>query len=92
MAEARIRRRYVFSGFVQGVGFRYRARHAAELFGVTGWVRNDLSGTVTMELQGGAAAIEAVREAIERGRYVRVEDVSVRELPLETEEHGFSVR
>lgn len=92
MAETRIRRRYVFSGLVQGVGFHYRARHAAELYGVSGWVHNDLSGTVTMELQGGAAAIEAVLEAIERGRYVRVEDVSVRSLPLVAEERGFVVR
>ena len=28
-----IRKRIVFSGWVQGVGFRYRARHAAELLG-----------------------------------------------------------
>ena len=92
MAEALIRRRYVFSGSVQGVGFRWRARHAAALYGVTGWVRNELSGTVTMELQGGAAAIAAVLEAIERGSYIRVEDVRVRTLPPEPEERGFAVR
>lgn len=32
-----IRRHITFYGWVQGVGFRYRARHAAELYGCTGW-------------------------------------------------------
>ncbi len=31
-----IRRHIVFTGSVQGVGFRYRARHATELYGCTG--------------------------------------------------------
>ena len=45
-----IRRHIAFYGWVQGVGFRYRARHAAELYGCTGWVRNEWDGTVTMEI------------------------------------------
>ena len=40
-----IRRRIRFYGFVQGVGFRFRARHAAALFGCTGFVRNEEDGT-----------------------------------------------
>lgn len=47
-----IRKRIVFHGWVQGVGFRYRARHAAEHLGATGWVRNEYDGSVTMEIQG----------------------------------------
>ena len=47
-----IRRRIRFLGRVQGVGFRYRARYAATAVGATGWVRNDVGGTVSMELQG----------------------------------------
>ena len=43
------RRHISFYGWVQGVGFRYRARHAAELYGCTGWVRNEWDGSVTME-------------------------------------------
>ena len=44
-----IRKHFHFWGWVQGVGFRYRARHAAELYGCTGWVRNDWDGTVSIE-------------------------------------------
>ena len=46
-----LRQRIVFYGWVQGVGFRYWARHAASMYGATGWVRNDPDGTVTMEIQ-----------------------------------------
>ena len=45
------RKHIVFYGWVQGVGFRYRARHAADLYGCTGWVRNEYDGSVSMEIQ-----------------------------------------
>ena len=47
-----IRRHITFTGYVQGVGFRYRVHHAASLYGCTGWVRNEWSRSVTMEIQG----------------------------------------
>ena len=84
-----IRRRIVFSGYVQGVGFRGRAHKAAELYGCTGWVRNDWDGTVTMEIQGTEEQIDAVILAIERGRYVRIENMDSRTLPVDGNESGF---
>ena len=36
-----IRKHIVFTGSLQGVGFRHRARHTAELYGCTGWVRDE---------------------------------------------------
>ncbi len=89
MSEAIIRRHLIFSGTVQGVGFRWRARRAAELYGVTGWVRNDRSGSVSMELQGTAAQIDMVLRAIERGLYIRVEELRARTIPTEEDERGF---
>ena len=53
-----IRKHIVFRGCVQGVGFRYRARCAADHFGCTGWVRNNWDDTVTMEIQGTPDRIE----------------------------------
>ena len=89
MADGIIRKRLVFSGVVQGVGFRWRSRRAAEAFGATGWVRNDWSGTVTMELQGTEKQIESVLAAIERGSYIRIESVDARNIPVEKNESGF---
>ncbi len=53
-----IRKRIVFSGWVQGVGFRWRARQAAQLFDCTGWVKNEYDGSVTMEIQGSEEQID----------------------------------
>lgn len=52
------RRRVVFSGRVQGVGFRATARGVARGWRVTGWVRNEPDGTVTMEVQGEGVEVE----------------------------------
>ena len=84
-----IRKRIVFSGWVQGVGFRYRARHAAELLGATGWVRNEYDGSVTMEIQGTEEQIDEVIRAIGRGRYVKIENMDVRTIPVIDHEQGF---
>ena len=73
-----IRKNIVCYGWVQGVGFRYRARHAADLYGAAGWVRNDPDGSVTMEIQGTEDQIDKVIIAIERGTYIRIEDMDVR--------------
>ena len=35
-----VRKHIFFSGWVQGVGFRYRALYAARAMGLTGWVQN----------------------------------------------------
>ena len=84
-----IRRRFAFTGWVQGVGFRYRARHAADLYGCTGWIRNEWDGSVTMELQGEPSAMDAVIRAIEAGRYVQIEGMDSRDIPLVADERGF---
>ena len=47
-----IRKRITFSGRVQGVGFRWRAEKAANMYRCTGWCRNEWDGSVTMEIQG----------------------------------------
>lgn len=86
-----IRRRILFHGWVQGVGFRYRAQHAAALYGCTGWVRNEEDGSVTMEIQGTKEAIGQVILAIERGAYIRIERMEKIDLPVEERECSFHI-
>ena len=43
---------------MQGVGFRWGAREAAQRLGVTGWARNRLDGTVEAEIQGEPEQVE----------------------------------
>ena len=86
-----IRRDISFYGCVQAVGFRYRALKAAELYGVTGWVRNEFDGSVRMQIQGTDDQIEQVILAIERGSYIRIENMESRTIPVVSEERGFRV-
>jgi len=86
-----VRKHFCFYGSVQGVGFRYRARHAAQLYRCTGWVRNEWDGSVSLELQGEEEDIDRVILAIEQGRYVRIENMDSRTVPV-LEERGFTVR
>ena len=87
--EKVIRQRIVFTGSVQGVGFRFRARHAAALYGCTGWVRNEYDGSVLMEIQGTEEQISQVILALERGTFVRIEGMEVKRIPAEADEGGF---
>ncbi len=84
-----LRQRIVFHGWVQGVGFRYWARHAASLHGATGWVRNDPEGTVTMEIQGTQEQIDKVIAAINNGRFISIDRMDVKSLPVIEEERSF---
>ena len=86
-----VRKHFCFYGSVQGVGFRYRARHAAQLYRCTGWVKNEWDGSVSLELQGEEEDIDRVILAIEQGRYVRIENMDSRTVPV-LEERGFTVR
>ena len=92
MSEERIRKRLVFHGVVQGVGFRWRARAAADAAGATGWVRNNFDGSVTMELQGTEAQIDRVVQSLDRALYVRIEALEARRIPVDAEERRFAVK
>ena len=87
-----IRKHITFYGWVQGVGFRYRAKHAAALYGCTGWVRNEWDGSVTMEIQGMEEAIDKVILAIEAGSYFHIENTDSRTIPVDMEERGFRTK
>ena len=74
----RIGRRFVITGRVQGVGFRYFTLDAAIREGVTGWVTNRSNGCVEAYLEGEAEAVTRVERAIRRGPPgARVETVQV---------------
>ncbi len=87
-----VRKHIVVSGRVQGVGFRYRVSHAAMLLNLTGWVRNDDCGTVTMELQGDESSIYRIIPMLEKSSWIRIEDWQEQNIPVEETERGFHVR
>ena len=52
MSDDRETRRYMVSGRVQGVGFRWFVEREAAVLGITGWVRNRENGSVEVMATG----------------------------------------
>ena len=77
---------------VQGVGFRYKLRYLAEKYSVTGWARNEYDGSVSTELQGLEEDIDKILQALYNDRYIEIDDIRKRSLPVDEEEYGFGVR
>lgn len=86
-----MRRHYRFYGDVQGVGFRFRASHAARSLGVTGWVTNLYDGSVEMEAQGTEEKLDQMLIMIQSGRYVNISDMEIREIAEAKGERGFGI-
>ena len=87
-----IRKHFRFTGRVQGVGFRYRARYAANGMCITGWVRNEWDGSVEMEAQGTEEAIDRMLMMINRSDYIVIDTIESRVIPLKEHDTSFSVR
>lgn len=87
-----IRRRVVFSGRVQGVGFRASTVHVSEAHpGVSGLVRNEPDGGVTLEIQGEEGDVDAFIAEV-RSRLARfIMGERMEDLPIEADEVGFSI-
>ena len=63
----RVARRFMISGRVQGVGFRWFTQEAAAREGVTGWVRNLPDGRVEAWVEGESDAVTRVERALRAG-------------------------
>ena len=69
-------RRFLVSGRVQGVGFRYFVQEAATVEGLSGWVRNLPGGAVEALAEGDAEALERFARKLWRGpSMARVDNV-----------------
>lgn len=87
----KIRKHIYFSGRVQGVGFRYRARHLASGFGLTGWVKNLPDYRVEMEIQGEESLIAKLISMLEYGHYIEITGMAAERMELLEEERSFRV-
>jgi acylphosphatase len=74
----RVARRFVVSGRVQGVGFRYFTQDVARREGLAGVVRNLIDGSVEVLAEGDEQAVTRLERAIRQGpSRARVERVEV---------------
>ena len=69
----RERREIYYSGWVQGVGFRYTVQRLAARFLLTGFVRNSRDGRVELVLEGAPDEIQRLMKEIQDalGNYIR---------------------
>jgi acylphosphatase len=88
----RKRMQVLYSGQVQGVGFRYTVKSVATGFDVTGSVRNLAGGGVELVVEGAKDELEAFRKAIRESgldHFIRQEDVSWQD--AKSEFRGFEI-
>jgi acylphosphatase len=89
-----VRARLVVRGHVQGVWFRGSLQEEARRRHVAGWTRNEADGSVTAELEGDAAAVEALVAWAHHGPPgARVTEVGVDWIPATGADGGrFAIR
>jgi acylphosphatase len=86
-----IAKHIIFSGQVQGVGFRFTAFNMANRHQLTGFVRNLPDGTVEMLTQGSSQVIDDCIRDIEEefGRYIR--ETEIKEIPPNPQYKEFKI-
>ncbi len=90
MSDDRETRRYLVSGRVQGVGFRWFVEGEAAQLGITGWVRNRDNGSVEVMATGTREQLNTLHGRLREGpRAARVDEVAVSPAPfLEAKSFG----
>ena len=88
-----VAKRFLVSGRVQGVGFRYFVQDHAAAEGVHGWVRNLPDGRVEAFVEGDDESVLRVERAIRRGPpQAHVENVVVEAAAPSGRATGFSIK
>lgn len=84
-----VRRRYRFSGYVQGVGFRFEAQLLAAQLDLVGWARNESDGAVVIEIEGEPSYIDEFLRAMQSVPRFDITDIQAEDLPLSGTETTF---
>jgi len=87
-----IRCKVIFSGTVQGVGFRFTTERIARQFEVKGYVRNMPDGRVEAVAEGSRAEIRRFLNALEQAMSDYIRDRTSNESPVTGEFRDFSIR
>ncbi|KUK89918.1 MAG: acylphosphatase [Marinimicrobia bacterium 46_43] len=88
-----ITRKYVLTGRVQGVGFRWFTKRLADEFGVKGFVRNQYDGSVLVVAQGPRERLETFERLLAEGpSYARVDHMQSEPPDRNEFFHHFEIR
>lgn len=86
-----IAKHIIFTGRVQGVGFRFTAHRIAGLNQLKGYVRNLADGSVEMLAQGYTEDVEDCIKDIQETFTGYIKDTQIEELPLDPRYKDFKI-
>lgn len=81
----------IFSGQVQGVGFRYITLQLARQYGITGTIKNRYDEKVEAVFQGDKNKIMAIINELQNDSLIIIEDYSIKQLELIENEKSFLI-
>ena len=81
----------IFKGRVQGVGFRYKSYLLANELGLAGDVNNLYDGDVELNIQGDREKIDLFLEKLAKDRFIRIDDIEIKEKELIKDEEKFKL-
>ena len=83
----------IVTGLVQGVSFRYYTRREARRLDLTGWVRNEADGSVSVVAEGSDDSLKALLQFLEDGSpSARVQQIAAEWSQASGEFGSFEVR
>ncbi|MCM3038753.1 acylphosphatase [Paenibacillus motobuensis] len=86
-----VRKKAVFSGRVQKVGFRLEVYCIARRMKLTGWVRNLNDGSVEAELQGEGSQTNFLVNCMRSLKRASVKNLTIIDLPIREGEESFTI-
>ncbi|MGA1980341.1 MAG: acylphosphatase [Sedimentisphaerales bacterium] len=88
---SQIAKHIIFTGQVQGVGFRFTAFNIANRYQLTGFVRNLLDGTVEMFIQGPVGTVDDCIRDIEEDFSGYIREIKIEETPPNPQYKDFKI-
>lgn len=90
--NAKVARKFLIAGRVQGVGFRFFADRWATQLGICGYVKNLWDGNVEVYAIGDEASLEAFKRQLAEGpRSARVDAMDESDAPVEKRYNRFVI-
>ncbi len=86
-----VRAHIIFSGTVQGVGFRFTVQRYALNLGLKGWVKNLPDGSVEILIEGPKEVIDGLCQNVEDDFEGYVQDREIQFMPAEKQFTHFQI-
>ena len=90
--QDQLRRRLIYSGRVQGVGFRYTTASIARRYAVSGFVRNLSDGTVELVAEGAEVVLDELFDEIASTLGRNIADAQITEFQTDEKLNPFEIR